>query len=68
MRSPGKKPGATSRVRVQERWLQLCQEAAAEGNPNKLLSFVHEMNGPLDEKESRLKLGRAAVAHLRRAG
>jgi len=68
MASQAKRPAAISRVRIQQRWLQLCQEAAVEGDPDKLISFMREMNNLLDEKEPRLKLGRAAVAPMRRAG
>lgn len=37
-----------------ERWLQLCEQAAAEQDPDKLFRLVQEINRLLEEKE-RLK-------------
>lgn len=38
-----------------ERWLQLCELAAAEQDPDKLFGLVQEINRLLEEKEERLK-------------
>ena len=40
---------------TKERWLQLCELAAKEQDPNKLLVLVDEINRLLEEKEQRLK-------------
>jgi hypothetical protein len=37
-----------------ERWLELCERAAAEQDPQKLLQLVKEINDLLREKEERL--------------
>ena len=38
-----------------ERWLQLCELAASEQDPDKLFRLVQEINRLLEEKEERLK-------------
>jgi hypothetical protein len=38
-----------------ERWMRLCELAASEQDPDKLLKLVMEINQLLDERESRLK-------------
>jgi hypothetical protein len=38
----------------EERWKQLCEQAAKERNPNKLRELVHEINALLSEKQKRL--------------
>ena len=37
-----------------ERWMQLCEQAANEQDPVKLLQLVDEINRLLEEKERRL--------------
>jgi hypothetical protein len=37
-----------------ERWMQLCTEAAAEQDPEKLLALVRQINDLLEAKERRL--------------
>jgi hypothetical protein len=37
-----------------ERWLQLCEQAAAEQDPARLLALVEEINRLLAEKEKRI--------------
>lgn len=37
-----------------ERWEILCQQAADEGDPQKLLLLVRELNDALKEREQRL--------------
>jgi hypothetical protein len=38
-----------------EQWMRLCEQAANEQNPDKLIQLVHEINRLLEEKENRLK-------------
>ena len=37
-----------------ERWMELCEQAAIEKDPKKLLALVREINDLLDEKRDRL--------------
>lgn len=37
-----------------ERWMELCEKAALEQDPGKLLALVAEINELLEEKERRL--------------
>jgi hypothetical protein len=39
---------------TRERWMQLCEQAANEQDPEKLLQLVEEINRLLEEKEQRL--------------
>jgi hypothetical protein len=43
-----------------ERWIQLCEQAAVEKDPHKLLELVNELNKLLEEKEARLAALRKA--------
>jgi hypothetical protein len=36
-------------------WLELCQQASVEEDPEKLLELIHEINRLLDDKEKRLR-------------
>jgi len=38
-----------------ERWLEICEKAAVEQDPEKLLILMQEINRLLEEKEMRLK-------------
>jgi hypothetical protein len=38
-----------------EHWMQLCEQAANEQDPQRLLELVNEINRLLEEKEQRLK-------------
>lgn len=38
----------------QERWMNLCGQAAIEQDPEKLIRLVKEINDLLEEKERRL--------------
>lgn len=40
---------------VKERWKELCEQAAVEKDPQKLLALVAEINRLLEEKQNRLK-------------
>ncbi len=37
-----------------ERWMELCEQASVEQDPDKLLALVVEINRLLEEKEKRL--------------
>jgi hypothetical protein len=39
---------------VRERWMHLCEQAAIEQDPEKLMQLVSEINRLLEEKEKRL--------------
>jgi hypothetical protein len=39
---------------VKERWQILCEQAANEQDPQKLMDLVREINRPLEEKQKRL--------------
>lgn len=40
---------------AKEEWTQLCERAAVEQDPEKLILLVSEISRMLDEKEKRLK-------------
>jgi hypothetical protein len=40
---------------VKEKWLELCELAASEQDPKKLMVLVQEITRLLEEKEQRLK-------------
>jgi hypothetical protein len=40
---------------TKERWLQLCEQAAVEQNPERLLKLVTEISRILDEKNQRVQ-------------
>jgi hypothetical protein len=42
------------RGKVRERWMHLCEQAALEQDPEKLMELVSEINRLLEEKEKRL--------------
>ena len=39
---------------VKERWMHLCEQAAAEQDTQKLMVLIQEINRLLEEKEQRL--------------
>jgi len=39
---------------TRERWQRLCEQAAIEQNPARLMDLVNEINRLLDEKQERL--------------
>jgi hypothetical protein len=41
--------------KTKERWLQLCEQAAVEQNPERLLKLVNEIVRMLDEKNERIQ-------------
>ena len=44
---------------TKELWKQLCEQAATEQNPERLMDLVNEINRLLDEKQERLNNLRA---------
>jgi hypothetical protein len=45
-----------------ERWMELCEQAAKEKDPDKLLALVTEINRLFDEEEVRAKKAKSAGA------
>jgi hypothetical protein len=41
-----------------ERWMQLCEQASTEQDPQKLFTIIQEIIRLLNEKEKRLKASR----------
>jgi hypothetical protein len=39
---------------ARERWLSLCEQAASEQDPERLMELVSEINRTLEDKERRL--------------
>ena len=46
-----------------ERWFQLCQLAAVERDPAKMLVLITEINDLLEEKEKKLESERKTSPH-----
>ena len=42
-------------MKDKQHWMELCQQASVEQDPEKLLELVNEINRLLEEKEERLK-------------
>lgn len=38
-----------------EHWMELCEQASNEPDPERLLQLVQQINAVLEEKEARLK-------------
>ena len=56
--------GATSMKGAnRERWHNLCEQAAIEQDPERLLELIKEINQLLEEKEQRLKQERHVTTH-----
>ena len=51
-----------------ERWMELCEMAAKEQDPDKLFALAQEINRLLDDKEARLKQERKQDAGQPQAG
>jgi hypothetical protein len=47
-------------VKKKEEWLQLCEQAANEQDPAKLMKLIAEIDRLLAEKEQRLNAARSA--------
>jgi hypothetical protein len=46
-------------MKDQPHWMELCQQASVEQDPEKLMELIQEINRLLDEKEERLRLERS---------
>ncbi len=40
---------------MEERWKKLCEQAAAETDPDRLMELVAEINDLLEEREARMR-------------
>ncbi len=40
---------------MEERWKKLCEQAAAETDPDRLMELVAEINQLLEEREARMR-------------
>jgi hypothetical protein len=49
-------------MKDKEHWMELCQQAAVEQDPKRLMALVEEINRLLQEKEQRLKSSRGPSA------
>jgi hypothetical protein len=47
---------------MKKHWMELCQQAAVEQDPKRLMALVEEINRLLQEKEQRLKSSRGPSA------
>lgn len=47
--------GVRMKGQQKEYWMQLCEQAANEQDPDRLMALVREINRLLEEKERRLK-------------
>ena len=57
---PGLKVPGQMQEHKKERWFQLCQQAAVEHDPVKMLELITEINDILEEKEKMLEAQREA--------
>lgn len=48
---------------IKERWQALCEQAATEQNPERLMELIEEINRLLAAKEERLNRQRAESVH-----
>jgi hypothetical protein len=53
--SPGRELTMADGVQHNEEWMRLCEKAAVEQDPDKLVALAQEICRLLDEKEKRLK-------------
>jgi len=58
MRQPPSFPAKMSSMN-DDRWRQLCEQAAVEQDPDKLMELVKEIERLFSEKEEQLKANRA---------
>lgn len=48
---------------IKERWQELCEQAAIEQDPQRMIELVEEINRILTEKEQRLNTQRSSAAN-----
>jgi hypothetical protein len=51
-------------MKDQERWKELCEQAAKEQDSNKLIELTREITRLLDEKQERLKDKAPSIASM----
>lgn len=51
-----------------EIWMHLCEQAAVEQDPDKLLDLIRQINQILEEKERRLKAASSFSDHVDHKG
>jgi hypothetical protein len=49
---------------TKEHWQELCEQAAVEQDPERLMELIHAINQMLDEKEQRLKREHASTGGI----
>lgn len=54
-------------VQAKERWLELCEQAADEQNPRKLMDFAAEIEALLEAKKTRLASASERRPQVRKA-
>jgi hypothetical protein len=54
------KTGGVMQRKMKERWLLLCEQAATEQDPAKLMGLIEEVNCLLEAEENRRRETRAA--------
>jgi hypothetical protein len=52
---------SSSGMEDKEKWMQLCEQAAVEKDPAKLLALVAEINRLLEQKEKRLGIRKPEI-------
>ena len=52
--------------KLNEEWMQLCEQAVVELDAEKLMALVTEINRMLDEKDRHLKSGKPPKAPFQR--
>ena len=50
--------------KTKERWLQLCEQAAVEQDPDRLLKLVNEISRMLDEKNKRVQQQYSSIENV----
>lgn len=51
--------GGPMKGQTKEHWMELCEQAATEQDPERLLQLINEINRMLDQKQERLNRGSA---------
>ena len=54
--------------KTEEPWMQFCEQAAVEQDPEKLMQLVKEINRMLEEKENRLRRRQEQVKAVQSVG
>jgi hypothetical protein len=54
------------RAMKESHWMELCQQASVEEDPEKLMELITEISRLLDEKETRLRQAHAAPEDIKK--